>query len=231
MIGTIANVAAIAAGSLVGIVLRRGIPDSVKDTVMQGLGLSVLLIGGQMALKTGNILLVIISMVAGGIIGQVINIEKYLAAVGNRLETRFGGEESKIARAFITSSLIYCVGAMAILGPIEDGLNGNPSILFVKSALDGISAVIFTSTMGIGVIFSVVPVFLYQGMITLLAGTFKELLNGEVIKELTAAGGLLIVGIGINILGLKEVRVGNLLPALVVIVVLVLVKQRYGIAI
>ncbi len=229
MIGTITNAAAIVAGGLVGVLLRRGIPDPVKETVMQGLGLSVLLIGVQMSLKTENILLVLISLVVGGAIGQFIDIEKYLARLGVRLEARFGGGDRKFARAFVSASLIYCVGAMAVVGSIEDGLNGDPSILMAKAALDGVSAVIFSSTMGIGVIFSAAPVFLYQGAITLLADTFKNLLTGDVIKELTATGGLLIVAIAVNLLGIKEIKVGNLLPSLVLVVGLTLAVQRLGI--
>lgn len=228
MIGTIANVAAIAAGSLVGVVLKRGIPESVKDTVMQGMSLSILLIGIQMALKTEEVLLLVISLAVGGIAGQIIDIEKKLAVAGTRLESRFGGGESTISRAFVTASLVYCVGAMAILGSIEDGINGNHTILFAKSAIDGFTAIIFSSTMGIGVIFSTIPVFLYQGTITLLADTFKNLFTEGVIRELTATGGVLIMGISINLLGIKEIKVGNMLPALVVIVLLVLAKQSWG---
>lgn len=231
MIGTVTNAAAIAAGSLIGVLLRKVIPGPVKETVMQGLGLSVLLIGIQMSLKTEDVLLVVISLVVGGAAGQIIDIEKLLSQIGSRLEARFGGGESKFSKAFVAASLIYCVGAMAILGSIEDGLSGNPSILFAKSALDGVSAIIFSSTMGIGVLFSALPVFLYQGAITLLADTFKNLLTEGVISELTATGGLLIVGIALNLLGVREVKVGNLLPALVVVLVLALARQKYGLLI
>lgn len=228
MIGTITNAIAITAGGLIGILLRKGLPEPVKETVMQGLGLSVLLIGIQMSLKTENVLLVVVSLVLGGALGQAVDIEKYLARLGVCLESRFGGGESKISRAFITTSLIYCVGAMAILGSIEDGLNGNPSILYAKATLDGVSAIIFSSTMGIGVVFSAVPVLVYQGSITLLAGTFKDLLTDGVVRELTATGGLLIVGIAVNLLGIKEIKVGNLLPSLAVALVLAILAQRFG---
>ncbi|MFZ5649520.1 MAG: DUF554 domain-containing protein [Bacillota bacterium] len=228
MTGTVVNAAAIVAGALLGIILRKGIPDPVKNTVMQGVGLSVLLIGAQMSLKTQNVLVVVISLVAGGIIGEVINIEKRLVALGFLLEKKMGGGEGKLARAFVTTSLIYCVGAMAILGSIEDGLTGNPSTLYAKSMLDGISAVIFSSTMGIGVIFSAVPVFLYQGSITLMADSMKSLFTDAVIRELTATGGLLIAGIGINLLEIKEIKVGNLLPSIAVVTLLSWAVQKYG---
>ncbi len=228
MTGTVTNAVAIVVGGLLGVLLRRGIPDPVKETVIQGLGLSVLLIGLQMALKTENILLVVFSLVLGGVAGQLVDIERRLAALGTRLESRFGGGEGRLSRAFVTASLIYCVGAMAIVGSIEDGLTGNPSILFAKPTLDGVSAVIFGSTMGVGVVFSALPVFLYQGAITLLADTFKNILTDGVIRELSATGGLLILGIGINVLGIREIRVGNLLPSLLVVVLLALAIERYG---
>jgi len=226
--GTLVNVAAIVGGGLLGLALKKGLSEPVKRTVMQGLGLSVILIGAQMALKTQNVLLVIISLVLGGIIGQLVDIERKLALIGNSLETRLGGGESRLSRAFVTSSLIYCVGAMAIIGPIEDGLTGNHTTLFAKSMLDGISAVIFSSTMGVGVIFSAIPVFLYQGSITLLADTIKVFFTEGVIRELTATGGVLIAGIGINLLEIKEIKVGNLLPSIVVVVLLVLLVEKYG---
>lgn len=230
MKGTIINAAAIIAGSLVGVFLRKGLPEPVKKTVMQGLGLSVLLIGAQMSLKTQNVLLVVISLVVGGVIGEVIDIEKRLASLGAFLEKKVGGGGGKVSRAFVTASLIYCVGAMAILGSIEDGLTGNPSTLYAKSMLDGISAIIFSSTMGFGVIFSAVPVFLYQGSITIAADWLKHLFTDGLIRELTATGGLLIAGIGINLLEIKEIKVGNLLPSIVVVSVLAWAAQRFGFA-
>ncbi|MDA8233600.1 MAG: DUF554 domain-containing protein [Clostridia bacterium] len=219
MLGTIVNVAAIIAGGLVGMVLKRGIPDKVKTTVMQGIGLAVVLIGLQMALQTRNPLIVISSLVIGGIIGEFIGIEDKLHKLGLWLEEKVGKDKGEVAKAFVSTSLIYCVGAMGITGAIEDGLNGNSRILFAKAMLDGFSAIIFASTMGMGVLFSSVPVFLYQGAISLLAGWAAALLSGPVTAEMTATGGLLIVGIGINILGIKEIRVGNLLPAIGVAII------------
>lgn len=213
MVGTFVNAAAIIAGSLMGIFLKKGIPERVKNTVVQGIGLSILLIGLQMGLQTKNVLVVIFSLVLGGLFGELIDIEGFLSRLGKRFELIFraGGG---FTRAFVSASLIYCVGAMAILGSIEDGLNGNPRILFAKSLLDGTTAIIFSSSMGIGVIFSAVPVFLYQGSITLLAPYLKEFLSASAIAEITAVGGLLILAIGLNILGVKEIKVGNLLPAI-----------------
>lgn len=228
MLGTLTNVAAIIAGSVAGAILKKGISEQVKATVMQGIGLAVLLVGTQMALKTNNVLIVIISLVLGGLIGEFAGIEKQMARAGMWLEKRFGGGESNLARAFVTASLVYCVGAMAILGSIEDGLTGNPTTLYAKSLLDGISAIFFTSTMGIGVVFSAVPVLLYQGSITLLAGTLKDVFSPAVVAEIMGTGGLLIVGIAINILGIKEIKVGNLLPSIPVAILLAWALQKYS---
>ena len=215
MTGTIANAAAILVGTGLGLLFRKGISESVNKTVMSGIGLAVALIGFKMAFKTENELIVILSLVLGAITGEILNIEGWLHKAGDLLEAKVGGNgEGQVAKAFVTTSLIYCVGAMAIMGALEDGLTGNASTLYAKSLLDGTSAVIFTSTMGFGVAFSAIPVLIYQGVITLMAGALKVFLTPAMINEMTATGGLLIVGIASNILGIKEIKVGNLLPAI-----------------
>lgn len=214
MLGTFVNASAIIAGASLGLLFKKGIPERVKNTVMQGVGLAVILVGLSMSLETRQILAVILSLVLGGLTGEFLNIEGGLFRLGTWLESKVGGKTGEFGRGFVTASLIYCVGAMAIMGSIEDGLNSNPRILFTKAALDGISSVVFSSTMGAGVAFSAVPVFLYQGAITLLASAAKGLLSPAAVAEMTATGGLLIVGIGINILGISEIKVGNLLPAI-----------------
>ncbi|TYO96427.1 DUF554 domain-containing protein [Desulfallas thermosapovorans] len=218
MLGTIVNVLAICAGAIAGLVLKKGIKPSVKKTVMQAIGLSVLLVGLQMSLQSNQIILVIISLALGGISGELLKIEDNLHRLGLWLQNLVGKKSGDIASAFVTTSLIYCVGAMAIVGAIEDGLTGNPNTLFTKAILDGVSAIFFASTMGIGVIFSCIPVLIYQGTITLTASFLKDILNPFVINQLTATGGLLIVGIAINILELKKINTGNLLPAIIIIV-------------
>ncbi|OPX86492.1 MAG: putative membrane protein YdfK [Pelotomaculum sp. PtaB.Bin104] len=214
MLGTIVNVCAILVGASLGLLFKKGISEKVSSTVMQGIGLAVLLIGLSMALQSKQILAVIISLALGGLTGQLLNIEGGLDRLGKWLEDKVGGETGQVAKAFVTSSLIYCVGAMSILGAIEDGLNNNHQVLFAKAALDGISSVVFTATLGIGVVFSVFPVLVYQGSITLLAGQVKGLLSPEAVVEMTATGGLLIVGIALNMLNITHIKVGNLLPAI-----------------
>ncbi|AZK59338.1 membrane protein, putative [Candidatus Desulforudis audaxviator] len=227
LIGTIVNVAAICAGALVGVALKRGIPDRIKDTVVQGLGLAVILIGLKMALETQNPLIVIASLVLGGLVGGILNIDGWINRVGQRLEQLVGGGNGgEIGRAFVASTILFCVGAMAVMGAIEDGLTGRPTTLFAKAMLDGIASVIMASTLGIGVLFSAVPVFIYQGGITLGAVWAAAFISPSVVAELTASGGLVILGIGLNILGVTNIHVANLLPAIFVAPGIVVILER-----
>ncbi|MCD5406361.1 MAG: DUF554 domain-containing protein [Desulfotomaculum sp.] len=230
MVGTLVNVAAIVAGATIGALLKRGIPAETQKTIMQGLGLAILLIGFKMAWQTQNELIPILSLVTGAILGECLNIEKKLNDFGDWLEMKVGGKQGTIGKAFVTTSLIYCVGAMAIMGALEDGLTGQPQILYVKAALDGISAIIFTATLGIGVIFSAIPVFIYQGSITVLAEFIKVFLTESMMTEMNATGGLLIVGIGINILGIKKIKVANMLPAIFFAVLFVWLAEWLSVA-
>ena len=216
MLGTIVNTIAIIVGATVGLLFGQAFPDKMKKTIIQGIGLSVLLIGGSMALKTENTLVVIASLVSGGILGELIDIEYQLEKFGRWLELKFSknGQSTGFTNAFVTASLIYCVGAMAIMGALESGLRGNHTILYAKSMLDGITAIVFASSMGIGVLVSAIPVLIYQGLLTISAELLQVVLSPQVITEMGATGGLLIVGIGINILEIKQIKVGNLLPGL-----------------
>lgn len=216
MLGTIVNTLAIVIGGVMGLLFGQALPERMKKTVIQGIGLAVLLIGGSMALQTKNPLIIITSLVLGGVIGEWINIELRLQHLGEWLERKFSknGQESGFTKAFVATSLIYCVGAMAIMGSLESGLTGKHNILFAKSMLDGVSALVFASSMGPGVLVSALAVLVYQGSITLTAGLLQGLLSSQVIAEMGATGGLLILGIGFNILEIKEIKVGNLLPAI-----------------
>ncbi|MCP4020905.1 MAG: DUF554 domain-containing protein, partial [Desulfobacteraceae bacterium] len=196
MLGTIVNCAAIIAGSLVGALFKKGIPDNYNKTVMHALGLATILIGIKGALGCDDILVVIISLAVGTLIGEFLGIENGLESLGKFLETRLVKGNGNIAKGFVTATLIYCVGSMAIVGSIESGLTGNHDTLFAKATLDGIASIIFTSSLGIGVIFSAVPVLLYQGSITLMAGLLKPFLIAQVVSQMTSVGGLLIVAIG-----------------------------------
>ncbi|MGO1469706.1 MAG: DUF554 domain-containing protein [Tissierella sp.] len=228
MVGTIVNVLTIIIGSLIGYFMRNGIKEEYKTTIMDGLGLAVLIIGIMGSIETESVLIVIISIVIGSIIGEIIGIEKKLDNMGYKLEKRFGNGDSNFSKGFITSTLVFCVGAMAIVGSLEAGLTENYQTLFAKSILDGVAAIIFTSTLGIGVIFSIFPVFLYQGGITLLSASLKDILTPDIINEMSAVGGLLILAIGINLLGIKKIKIGNMLPSLLVPIVILLIKGYIG---
>ena len=225
MLGTIVNTLAIIVGSLLGLVFRGGIPNQYRDTLMQGLSLAVILIGLKMAFKTEGILLVIFSLVIGGLMGELIRIEDRLENLGKRIETRFAKTGNGIAKGFVVTSLIFCVGSMAIVGSLESGLTGNHQTLFAKSALDGLASIIFASSFGIGVLFSSISVFLYQGLITLTASLIKPFLVNTVINQMSAVGGLLIMAIGINLLEIHKIRVGNMLPAIFVPLIYYMIKQ------
>mgnify|MGYP000897092261 CR=1 FL=1 len=220
MWGTIVNSAAILAGSLLGMLINKGIvgririTDSLKNILMQGIGLSVVIIGITNALKTHNMLLVILSLVIGGIVGQAVGIENKLDALGDYAQRKLGGGKNNIvSQGFVTASLIFCVGAMAVVGSLDAGLKGNYTTLYAKSMLDGITSIVLASTMGIGVAFSAIAVFVYQGAITLASGVLAGFLSDMVISEMTAVGGILILGIGLSMLEIKKFNIGNLLPA------------------
>lgn len=215
MIGTLVNVAAVLMGSLIGLLIRRGLPERMKDALMKGLGLCVMVIGLQGALKTENVMLLIISIVLGGVIGVLLQIEKRLDKLGTRLETIFSKEgDGRFGKGFVTASLMYCVGAMAIVGSLDSGLRGDHSTLIAKSILDGVNSIILASTLGPGVMLSAVSVLLYQGSIALLAQVIQPILTERAITEMSAVGGVLILGIGLNMIRKERIPVGDLLLAI-----------------
>jgi len=225
LFGTIVNTLAIIAGSMIGVVLKGGIPKKYNVTVMQAVSLAVILVGLKAALKTDELLLVIFSLAIGSVAGEFLGIEARLEQLGQWLENRFSKGGSGIAKGFVTASLIYCVGSMAIVGSLESGLSGNHQTLFAKSVLDGIASIILASTLGIGVAFSALSVFVYQGAITVTAAFMKAALIPPVINQMSAVGGLLIMGIGFNLMEIKKIKVGNMLPAIAVPLVYYLVKK------
>jgi uncharacterized membrane protein YqgA involved in biofilm formation len=200
-----------------GFFLRKGLPEAYSNIIMQGIGLSVVVIGITNALETKNMLLVIMSLVIGGIAGQAAGIEKRLDAIGEYAQRKMGnGENSTISQGFVTASLIFCVGAMAIVGSLDAGMKGDYVTLYAKSMLDGITSIVLASTLGIGVAFSAAAVFVYQGAVTLASGALYPFLSEMVIGEMSAVGGILIIGIGFSMLGMKKFNIGNLLPAILV---------------
>lgn len=221
MIGTIVNSLAIIAGCLVGLVVKGKLTEKISSTIMSGLALCVLYIGISGALKGEDTLQIIICIAVGALIGEIVDFDKRLSDLGNTIEKKvnskkrdLGTDKVSISEGFVTSSLLFCVGAMAVVGSLESGLQGNNTTLFAKSMLDGVSSIIFTSSLGIGVILSSVAVFIYQGSISLLAGCLSTVLTDGVISNMSAVGSLLIVGLGFNMLGVTKIKVANLLPAI-----------------
>lgn len=236
MSGTILNVITVIVGGVLGSLLGNRLPDKMRGTVMSGLGLMVAVIGMQMALSTHNVLIVLGSVLVGGIIGEALRIQDGLDALGRRLEERFarGGGAGQFTRAYVTASLIFCVGPLTILGSIQDGLLGDYNLLAIKSTLDGFAALAFSSTLGIGVAFAALTVFLVQGAISLAATILGGALGAVTretpwVVEMTAAGGVLIMGISLILLEVKQVRVGNLLPAIFIAPLIVLALAALGI--
>ena len=216
MLGTIVNCITIAVGCFLGLVAKGKIPERIGDTIMKGLALCTMYIGISGALEGTDTLQMIISIAVGALIGEIIDIDKWLEKLGAFLESKFNkeGKSGSIAQGFITSSLLFCVGAMAIVGSLESGLKGDNTTLFTKSILDGISSIIFTSTLGIGGIFSIGTVLIYQGGIAICAGMLSNVLSSVVITNMSAVGGLLILGLGLNMLGVTKIKIANMLPAI-----------------
>ncbi|WP_319521620.1 DUF554 domain-containing protein [uncultured Desulfosarcina sp.] len=215
MTGTLVNAAAIIAGGLIGLCLQKGIQARYKTTIMQAISLTVVLIGIRSALNATDLLEVIVCMALGSLMGEAMGIEDRIEALGSLVEKRYSrSSNGGFAKGLVTASLVFCVGSMAIVGSLESGLTGSHETLFAKSLLDGITSVVFASTFGGGVIFSAVPVLLYQGSITLGASMLKPFLTGDVIAQMSGVGGLLIAAIGINMLEVARIRIGNMLPAI-----------------
>jgi uncharacterized membrane protein YqgA involved in biofilm formation len=221
MTGTLLNIATVILGSILGLTFGARIPEKLKETVIAGMGLFVAAMGLQMFLNTENPLIVLGSLLIGTLLGEWWRIEDGLHKLGEFLEQRFSREEddgsNKFVRGFLTASLLFCVGPMTILGSIQDGLTGDYNLLAVKSVLDGFASIAFASTLGIGVMFSSLIILVYQGGISLLAAQLDAIVNTSMMNELTAAGGVLLMGVGIsNLLEIKKIRVGNMLPALAI---------------
>ncbi len=237
MTGTLLNIATVLIGSLLGVLLGSRLRETMRETVLRGLGLITVVIGLQMALQTANVLIVLGAVLVGGLLGEWWGIEAALNRLGAWLEARFTrGEEtqgtSRFIRGFVTASLLFCVGPMTILGSIQDGLSGDYRLLAIKAMLDGFASLAFASSLGIGVAFSVLVILIYQGGLSLLAAQAQALLTTAMINEMSATGGVLILGLGIStLLEIKAIRVGNFLPALVIAPLIVWVLTRLGLPI
>lgn len=232
MLGTIVNTIAVIIGAFIGILLKKGLPEKMADTLMKGLGLCTLFLGISGSLKGEDSMVLIISMVIGTLIGEGVDLEDKVNRLGQWVEKKFSGKASEgktsIAEGFVTASLLFCVGAMTIVGSLQSGLQGNHEMLFNKSMLDFVAAIIFASSLGIGVAFAAAFVFVYQGAITLLAQWVAPFLNDTVINEMTCVGSVIIIGLALNMLGITKLRVMNYVPAIFIPIVLVPLMAMFG---
>jgi len=214
MVGTIINTGAVVAGSLLGLLFHAKLPERVTKTAFQAIGLFTIFLGIHMATKSENYLLLIFSLVLGAVTGEIIGIEKLVMRFSEMLKRRLRIKNDKFTNGFITAFLLFCMGSMTILGAFEEGLGKEPNLLMAKSVLDGFSSFALSASMGVGVLFSAVPLFLYQASLTLFAGSMHEFFSPEIIAELTATGGILLIGLGIAITEIKDLKILNMTPAL-----------------
>ena len=221
-VGTFINIFSVILGGSLGILIKNSLPEKYKKIIFQGIGLFTILLGISMAIPFPNPLIIIFSILIGGLIGVLLNLEERLDNLSSSLKKKLNLKDSKFNEGLITAFLIYCIGSMTILGAINEGISGDNSLLITKSVLDGFTSIALASTFGVGVIFSVIPMLIFQGGLTLLASFFGNFFTESLIQYLTSTGGILILGIGINLLELKKISVLNLLPSLIVVVVLFL---------
>lgn len=226
LLGTLVNALLIIVGALIGRLLKD-IPENMKQTVMYAIGIVVMVMGIQMGLESSNFVIIIICIVLGAVVGEWIDIDKWINRLGQVVEEKFGSKKQKdsIAQGFVTSTLIFVIGAMGILGALNSGLQNDHELLISKGIIDGFTSIILSATLGIGVIFSAFPVAIYQGLIALLATQITRLVPEAALEmflqEMTAAGGIMIIGIGMNLIGLTKIRVANLLPSLLFVGIVV----------
>ena len=214
MLGPIVNSITIIICALVGTFLIKNIPERFDEIIRKGIGICLLYMGIKGAMENQRVMLLILSIVIGSIIGEMIDFDKGMNKIGEWAESKIGLSKGKFSKGFVMASLLFCTGSMAIVGSLNSGLSGNYEMLFAKSILDGVISIVFGSTLGIGVAFSAVPVFLYEGIMTLGASFVKDWLTPEIIREMSAVGSLLICALGLNFLEIRQIKVANMIPAI-----------------
>jgi uncharacterized membrane protein YqgA involved in biofilm formation len=220
MYGTLINVAAVIMGSVIGLIFHSKIPKKLTNTAFHGIGLFTIVLGITMAIKTDNFLIMIFSIVIGSIFGEIVDIEKRINHFGEWLKNKLKTKNERFSEGFITAFLLYCMGSMTILGSIEEGIDGTRTLLIAKSVLDGFSSIVLAATMGVGVLFSFIPLLIFQGGLTIFASNMQPVFTEIMINELTAVGGIILLGLGITMLEIKKIRILNMLPSLIVVVIL-----------
>ena len=217
MIGTLVNFGAVIIGSTIGLIIHRNLPKRYVQLVFQIMGLFTLVLGFKMALEGQQLLVMIFSLILGGLLGEVLKIEDWINSLGDRVKRLTKSKNDSFSEGLITAFLLFCVGSMTILGAIEEGMGGKPELLLIKSLMDGISSIALTVAFGIGVLFSAIPLLIFQGGLTLLAAQAGEFMDPIIITEVTAVGGVILIGLGINLLEIKKIKVVNLLPAMLIV--------------
>ena len=222
MLGVSVNAAAILLGSAIGILFNKNIPKKIADAVMTSLGLCIVYIGISGALKSENVLVMIISLCVGTVIGELADIHKRVEWIAQKLQERFAknNEKASIAEGFITASLVFCFGAMSVVGSLQAGIEGNNEMLFTKATLDFVSSTIFGASLGFGVALSAAAVFIFQGTIVLTAQFIAPFLSDYTIAEMNGVGSILILAVGLNVIGITEIKVANFMPAIIIPVIL-----------
>lgn len=228
MTGTIVNTIAVIVGGILGMLLKKQMPERIKTIYFQAVGLFTLAIGISMVWNMQHILIVVTGLVVGALLGEWWNIEKGSEELADWTKKKLHIGSDEFSEGLTTAFLLFCIGAMTIVGSIEEGMIGSSKLLFTKSIMDGFSSLLLASAFGVGVIFSAIPLFLFQGSITLLARLFGEFLSPEIIQVLSSTGGILLIGLGINILEIKKLRILNMLPALIVVVVLMWIAIKFN---
>ena len=213
--GTLLNAATVLVGGLCGTLVGERLPERLRENVLRGLGLFTLVLGVKMAIETQSALVLLFATLLGGMVGASLSLDARLNALGDELQRRFGRRGSRVSEAFVTSSLVFCVGPLTFLGAIQNGLSGDITLLSLKSVLDGFAALAFAASLGWGVLLSVGTILVYQGGLAAGASLFQGLLNDAMVREMSAVGGLLIVGVGLRLLRLRDVAVADFLPAIV----------------
>lgn len=228
MIGTVVNILAIIVGSSLGLFLNTRLPERYVKTFFQVIGLFTIFLGISMALETTHVLHMIMALITGSIVGEALKIQQEIEKLGEKLRVRFKIGNERFTEGLVTAFLLYCIGSLTILGAIEAGLTGDKNLIYIKSIMDGVSSIALASGLGIGVMFSVLPLLIFQGGITILASMFGDFIPQIMITEMSAVGGILLIGMGISILDIKKINVMNMLPALVTVIILLWLFPTIG---
>ena len=222
-VGSLVNALTVILGSTIGLLLRKKFPENIKAIIFEGVGLGTLVLGMKMAFQVEDFLIFIFSLIFGGIVGELIHLETRMERMGDGLKARLKTQDARFTEGLITAFLIFCVGSMTFVGAINEGLNGDRTLILTKAILDGFTSIALASVYGLGVLLSALPLFIIQASLTLLAAQFQGFFSDLIINQLTAVGGALILGIGLNLLGIKKIKTSNLLPGLLVVIVLTLI--------